>query len=133
EAARQSLMLAGIVSAILGVPLFFLRRHVLSLMGASPAVVQEGHVYLALVLAVNVPYFLLLTLIAIFQGLGDLRRPLAIMLVVNGIDIGGDLVLVRGWGPIPALGVTGAGISTSVARLAAAAVGAPCRARTCRR
>ena len=65
-------------------------------MGAAPAVQSAGEVYLAITTLAITPYFVLLTLIAIFQGCGDLRRPLAIMLVVNGANILGDCLRMIG-------------------------------------
>src|SRR5207248_9625737 len=82
------------------------------------------------ILAAIVPYFLLLTLIAVFQGLGDMLRPLVIMALVNGLNIVGDGLLIPGWGPVPALGVAGAGIASSTARVAGALLAAFWLART---
>jgi putative MATE family efflux protein len=130
EAAKQAVLLAALLGVAVGAPLWGLRRWVLVVMGAAPEVVGHGDPYLAITLAATVPYFLLLTLIAIFQGLGDMRRPLAIMLVVNGANILGDCVLIPGWGPVPALGVRGAAIASSVARVAGALLAAVWLART---
>lgn len=130
EAAKQAVLLAGILAGGVGLPLALLRRPVLGAMGAAPDVIAPGSTYLAITLLAVVPYFLLLTLIAIFQGLGDLRRPLAIMLVVNGANIAGDCVLIQGWGPFPALGVAGAGIASSASRAVGAVLAAAWLART---
>jgi putative MATE family efflux protein len=120
EAAKQALMLAAALSIVLGAPLGALRRWVLAAMGAAPDVTVAGDAYLAITLLAIAPFFLLLTLIAVFQGMGDLRTPLAIMLVVNGANIAGDCVLIQGWGPLPALGVAGAAIASSASRAAGA-------------
>jgi putative MATE family efflux protein len=130
EAAKQAVMLAALLAAIVGLPLWLLRRPVLLAMGAAPDVVGPGTLYLAITTLGIVPYFLLLTLIAVFQGLGDLRRPLAIMIVVNGANIAGDCLLIQGWGPFPALGVAGAAMASSASRAAGALLAAVWLART---
>jgi putative MATE family efflux protein len=130
EAAKQALMLAALLSLAVGGPLWLLRRQALQLMGAAAPVVAAGEPYLAITTLAITPYFLLLTLIAIFQGCGDLRRPLAIMLLVNGGNILGDCFLIRGWGPLPGFGVAGAGIASSAARVGGALLAAAWLRRT---
>src|SRR5207247_9212480 len=95
EASRQALLLAALFALLLGLPLWLLRAPVLGAMGAAPEVMSAGMAYLAITTLAILPYFLLLTFIAVFQGLGDLRTPLAIMLVVNGANILGDALLIR--------------------------------------
>lgn len=116
EAARQSVLLAALLALVVGAPIWFLRRPVLALMGADPNVAGAGDAYLAITVLTSGPYFILLTLLAVFQGLGDLRTPLAVMLVVNGTNILGDSLLIGGTGPVPALGVAGAGIASGGSR-----------------
>jgi putative MATE family efflux protein len=130
EAAKQALLLAALLSAALGAPLWLLRRPVLAAMGAAPDVAAAGETYLAITVLAVTPFFVLLTLIAVFQGLGDLRTPLAIMLVVNGANIAGDCVLIQGWGRLPALGVAGAAIASSASRVAGAGLAWVWLART---
>jgi putative MATE family efflux protein len=52
------------------------------------------------------------------------------MLVVNGGNILLDALLIGGWGPIPALGVAGAAVASSTARLAGAIMAAVWLARS---
>jgi putative MATE family efflux protein len=130
EAARQSLLLAIGFSFALGLALWLLRARVMLWMGAAPEVVRPGAMYLALTALGITPYFALLVFIAVFQGLGDMRRPLAIMLVVNGANIAGDCLFIRGWGSVPAMGVAGAGLASSSARVLGAAMAAVWLART---
>ncbi|MCA9563072.1 MAG: MATE family efflux transporter [Myxococcales bacterium] len=50
-----------------------------------------------------------------FQGIGNTKVPMRITLFANGLNIVLDLVLVRGFGPIPAYGVNGVAIATVIA------------------
>jgi putative MATE family efflux protein len=120
QAAAQALGLTLLLSLFLGAGIWVGREPVLRAMQAAPEVLGPGTRYLAVTAVATPAYFLLLTLIAVFQGLGDMRTPLAIMTVVNGANIAGDAVLILGWGPFPALGVTGAALASSCSRAAGA-------------
>lgn len=50
------------------------------------------------------------------RGVGDTKTPMHITAIVNLINIIGNLILIFGFGPIPALGVKGAAISTATAQ-----------------
>ncbi len=54
---------------------------------------------------------------ACWRGMGDMRTPLYIMLVVNVINMVTSTALRFGWGPVPNLGVTGIAVGTLAARL----------------
>lgn len=62
------------------------------------------------------PAALLMALTACMRGAGDTRTPLLLMLVVNVLNIGVTWLLVNGQLGLPALGVTGAAIGTTLAR-----------------
>ena len=97
-------LLSALLSLTIGLPLWLMRRTVLGWMGAAPEVLPAGSVYLAITTLAITPYFLLLTYIAVFQALGDMRTPLAIMVVVNGV-LAQALAARLGWNrrPSPAL------------------------------
>lgn len=130
QAGQQAVVLAVMISLAVGAPLWVLRHPILRAMGAAPEVLGHGAVYLTILAAGITPAFLLFTLIAIFQGLGDMRTPLVIMLLVNGVTILGDVVLIPGWGPIPALGVAGAALAALGARVLGVALAAAWLIRT---
>lgn len=48
------------------------------------------------------------------EGLGRTRTPMLITIAANAVNIVADAVLIFGMGPIPAMGVDGAGIATAV-------------------
>jgi MATE family, multidrug efflux pump len=48
------------------------------------------------------------------EGLGKTRTPMLITIAANAVNIVGDYVLIFGLGPIPAMGVDGAGIATAL-------------------
>lgn len=51
------------------------------------------------------------------EGLGETRTPMRITLAANLVNIVGDYALIFGPGPLPALGVAGAGMATALSNL----------------
>jgi len=79
----------------------------------DPAVVAEAGPYVV-IRALTIPISVLSWgLMAGLQGLGDTRTRMWASLVGNAVNIGLDLVLIFGWGPIPALGAAGAAWATN--------------------
>ncbi len=79
---------------------------------ASPATVVAARGYLAWTLAGSPLQFVAAAAIATLQASGDTRTPLAIGVGINVAHVGTNLVLILGTPWSPALGMTGAGIST---------------------
>ncbi len=52
-----------------------------------------------------------------FQGRGDTRTPMVAMVLANVVNIVVDPILIFGWGPVPAMGVTGAALATNLGEL----------------
>ncbi len=91
-----------------------LSRSIFGWTGASDAVADEAAAYLV-IRALGAPLtFATLALSSWFQGRGDTRTPMIANIGANLANIGLDLVLVFGWGPIPAMGIAGAAIATQV-------------------
>ncbi len=55
-----------------------------------------------------------ISMASFFRGIGDARIPLIATLIANGVNVFLALGLVYGWFGMPALGVRGAGIATSI-------------------
>lgn len=71
--------------------------------------------YLKIVSAAISMRFTTIIVNAIFQGAGNTRIPLYLMIATNLINILGNYLLIFGVGPFPALGVKGAALSTCFA------------------
>jgi MATE family multidrug resistance protein len=111
DAVHQGLVLAlgiGVVSTCL-VPL---SDALIVLMGGSGDVAVFGGQYLEIRLLSAIPLFLGTASFGYFEGLGDTKTPMRVMIVANVVNVVLDLVLIFGFGPIPALGVAGAAWAT---------------------
>lgn len=91
------LALAGIVAPVL-VPLS----------APSPDLLAPTILYLRIALLGSLPGLLNLTLVGFFRGLGDVRTPLLVTLVVEILNAGLAVLLIFGLVGFPRLGVAGA-------------------------
>jgi len=115
-ALGHGLRLAGVigaityVAAVMSEPLF-------ELAGLSADVARHGYAYL-LFRIIGLPgVFFYWTYNAYLEGLGHTRVPMFISLAANVVNVVLDYVLIFGAGPVPALGVEGAGIATAGSNL----------------
>jgi len=113
EAGRtggQSLLLAGVVGLIAALPCLLWGGQLLAALGGAEDVVQQGRTYLQAA-GTTMPFMAVLFIgNAVLRGSGDTRRPMAVMAAVNLVDATVSWSLVNGLGPLPELGVLGAGI-----------------------
>jgi putative MATE family efflux protein len=114
--AVQAIALGLLLSVPLGVFGVLRGGDLLALMGAPPSVVESGRGYAAWVLGGNTAIFLLFLINAIFRGAGDATLAMRSLWVANAVNIVLDPCLIFGLGPFPELGLTGAGIGTTVGR-----------------
>jgi putative MATE family efflux protein len=123
-AAAQALSLGLMAGLAVTLPAALLAGPFLRVMGAEAAVVAVGTHYLHILL-VSAPVGLaLMVAFACIRASGDTVTPLRITLVYNGLNLVGDLVLIFGLGPVPALGVAGAAWATTGATFVAVALAA---------
>jgi putative MATE family efflux protein len=108
--ARQALLLALAVGSLAALICFFFARDLLVSFGATPDVVETGSVWLHMVSPSFVTLGVLLVGTGSLRGTGDTRTPLAVMVVVNLVNISVAWAFTHGSFGLPRLGVAGSGL-----------------------
>ena len=116
QAAVQAIILGIGVAAIVSIIGILYPKEILSLMGGEPDLIEEGYGYTQILLGGNVTIMLLFLINAIFRGAGNASIAMWTLIVSNGLNIILDPIFIFGFGPVPAYGVEGAAIATTIGR-----------------
>ncbi|TCK64845.1 putative MATE family efflux protein [Winogradskyella wandonensis] len=116
QAAVQVIFLGVVVAAFISVIGIIYPKEILSLMGGEADLIEEGYGYTQILMGGNVTIMLLFLINAIFRGAGDASVAMWALIVSNGLNIILDPLFIFGFGPIPAYGVKGAAIATTIGR-----------------
>ena len=115
-AAVQAILLGIVLALAMGFPGVCFAPDLLRLMGAPADLIATGHRYTSIAFSGCVPLMLLFLNNAIFRGAGDAAVAMRVLWMANLINLTLDPCLIFGLGPFPALGVTGAAVSTLIGR-----------------
>ena len=116
RAAVQAIFLGIGVAVIISVAGILYPKEILGLMGGEQDLIEEGFRYTQFLLGGNVTIMLLFLINAVFRGAGDASVAMRVLILSNVLNIILDPMLIFGFGPIPAFGVQGAAIATTIGR-----------------
>jgi MATE family multidrug resistance protein len=112
QGVRMAVMLGGATMIVL-----FLSLPMLHWMGQGAGVADLASIYAACRLLGFTAVFGYWVYNGYLEGLGHTRTPMVIALISNAVNILLDWLLIFGPGPLPELGVAGAGLATAVSNL----------------
>lgn len=116
KAGMQSMLIALVLTIIISIPGFIYSAELLKWMGAEPEAIASGQTYTRIIMASSLVIMLLFLLNGIFRGAGDAMMAMKSLWLANICNIILCPLLIRGLGPIPAFGIAGAAMATSIGR-----------------
>ncbi|MDD4108132.1 MAG: MATE family efflux transporter [Prolixibacteraceae bacterium] len=114
--AFQAILVGVMVSMAIALPGVLFAREFLTIMGATEQMSEEGMMYPAIMFGGNAVIMLLFIINAVFRSSGDAAISMRVVWIANIINLILDPLLIFGFGPVPALGLTGAAIATTTGR-----------------
>ncbi len=112
----QAFIASGALSILILAPLgWFLSPALLHLVNATESVRAEALPFLRLILVANFGMLVFFMVGAALRSAGDARTPMRLGILLTALNIGLNIVFIRGLGPIPALGTAGAALGTVLA------------------
>jgi putative MATE family efflux protein len=121
--AGDALLLALVLGAICGVAGLVLLPHLFAVMHTPPDVSALGARYLGTYFLGAPLIFGFFAIDAAFRAAGDTRTSFLLLSASVAVTLVLDPMLIAGWGPIPALGMSGAAMATVSTRAVAFALG----------
>lgn len=116
KAGMQAMLIALALTLVISILGFVFAGELLQWMGAEPETISSGINYTRIIMAGSIVIMLLFLLNGIFRGAGDAMMAMKSLWLANICNIILCPLFIRGLGPIPAMGVTGAAVATTVGR-----------------
>ncbi len=120
QAFLTALVLSLVVLAPVG---YVLSPTLLDLVNATPAVKAEALPFLRTMFVFSIGMLLFFMLGGALRSAGDARTPLRLGILMTVLNVAFNVILIPGYGPVPAFGVRGAAIGTVSASLIASSIG----------
>lgn len=112
-----SLIVNIIVSGVISLIIFLFNGVFFDMMSVPVEVLSEAKTYIVLTGSFIFLQALSMTYAALLRSNRYMKESMTASVVMNLLNIVGNVVLINGMGPIPALGVAGVAISTTLSRL----------------
>ncbi len=116
RAAAQAILVGVCIALFFGAIGILYAKEILALMGGASDLIEEGHGYTQVLIGGNITIMLLFLINAIFRGAGNAKIAMRALWLSNGLNMLLDPLFIFGWGPIPAMGVEGAAVATTLGR-----------------
>jgi len=116
KAGMQTIVIAVAVNILISIAGLIYARDILLLMGASIEIANHGTTFVRIMMGGSVIIVLLFLINGIFRGAGNVAIAMRSLWIANIANIILCPIFINGFGPIPAFGLTGAAIATTIGR-----------------
>ncbi|WP_293790307.1 MATE family efflux transporter [uncultured Pedobacter sp.] len=116
KAGIQTILIAVFVNIVISILGLIYAKDILLLMGASRETAEQGVAFVRIMMGGSIIIVLLFLINGIFRGAGNAAIAMRSLWIANIANIILCPILINGLGPIPALGLTGAAIATTIGR-----------------
>lgn len=116
RSAAQVLLVSLIITLVLSLVGVIYAEEILILMGSKPEAAAYGKDFTRLMMGSSVIIMLLFLINGIFRGAGNAAIAMKSLWIANIVNIILCPVLIKGFGPVPAMGLTGAALATTIGR-----------------
>lgn len=116
KAGMQAIIIAFAVNSVMSIFGVIYAKDILLLMGASPDAAEHGYHFTQIMIGSSLCIMLLFLINGIFRGAGNAAIAMKSLWLANICNIILCPVLINGLGPIPAFGLTGAALATTLGR-----------------
>jgi len=112
---QQAFLTAVGMFVVMGAVGYFAAPFLLDLVNSAPDVKAQALPFLRINFVCSIGMLLFFMLSAALRAAGDTRTPLRLGLTLTVLNVILNVVLIRGLGPIPALGTAGSALGTAIA------------------
>ncbi len=116
KAGMQAIVVAVVITVVTSVFGVVYGRDILLLMGASATTASTGEPFIRIMMAGSLSIVLLFLINGIFRGAGNAAMAMRSLWIANISNIILCPILINGFGPVPAFGLTGAAMATTIGR-----------------
>jgi putative MATE family efflux protein len=115
---QQAFLTSVVMFVVMAAIGYFASPMLLDLVNAEPQVKAEALPFLRISFVFSIGMMLFFMLSAALRAAGDTRTPLRLGVTMTVLNIVLNVILIRGLGPIPALGTAGSALGTAIASMA---------------
>lgn len=116
KAGMQAILIAIVINTAISVLGVYFGTDLLLLMGASPEAAAHGTPFIQIMMGGSLVIMLLFLINGIFRGAGNAAIAMKSLWIANLSNIILCPIFINGLGPIPAFGLTGAAMATTLGR-----------------
>ncbi len=113
----QALQISFLIGVVLTIPVYIFSRNIVLLIGANSESVINATIYMKFMALGIIFQVIPLSISSLFRGAGDSKSPMMINIIANIINVILGYLLIFGNMGFPRLGIYGAGLSATIAKI----------------